>query len=1589
MYINQLDEIFDTTLDKFNKYLEKKKIIEKIIKDSNFVKYQNIIISTIKDFTDTIEMSSINKIVNDKINCKKIFEIIKRYLAYYLLLDLAYNYSAGRDLFITNMIELSKNQKMSSFQISNFFNSENNAKVIIFFTIIKNIKVLATAKTIDKVKILLINNPIQYDSTIKLFNSLGEDYIIEHFLIKENKHNIIKTLIFRKLYLTEEKEDVFRILSYKEEEEGEYKYINVTISKKDKMIDYDTIEKTLTIEQRQKGLALDIYDYLKSHKEILEFEEFNNENKMNILFESEILIPISQDFMRFHDNKISHAKEFEPTQRREERESTKIKEITNDISKVINYYSESMKKNPKLKIKIKEELFDKNLEHKETILYNDLEELKVIKKIIETGTQGENDLLVDLINHRKYSYINYKDFNNSGIKIRPRKSVQAIRSVNLSKRKNNTPLELRMGNNILDLSMTGVAFNPSKKSLDCFKKQDLICVKDITNESNGYEGFIKLIEMYRRDKLKKDKIYYWLFDETNDKPILNKYQNISSLNKGENFKIMLSNFYDIWIKLIHDNISKILQKNKNLSLWNLNKIFDYYKNYENIDFDNVIKVKSTIETEFVLKNLNDKEITIDEAENRIPGKGKDIFKLPVYKNEKQRKNIVILKKETEDDTIIDVTETPSICNHNIKWVNISKVNRKNIDEFNQKLFDFVKQYVKINKDGEYICKSCSEYLPIKKYVYEGTYVKELDTFMTTNIAVRDGLENVKKYEKLKKSIKNINKIIEKIAYISNLDQIVGNDPIVKLKRNMMIKDIMDLLLLHTKYIQKQGKERINKVEKLYKIDKNFTSLFFFDLRDEIFITSSDDTDYYKVIKYNNIIAYLLFILITELNAGQILNLKDDKRCNYFFYDKVGRNLFKGIYLRLNEKDIIDISKLDLLCYVIFYFSCVFTKEKIWLWKSEDNKFNPNIQRSIITTVIDLINSVIEANLEKDKKLLYEILTTRFQIKINNIYKSDDVMNKIKKRIDKRIKINEQTKKISFISKKFKEKLLKGKITDYELFENREKYCNTEIKKLEKIDINKKIKPEEFNILTNCQKGTFHKWVIKDDLVCSLCGKKYKDLLKNIKDSNVNYIDDTIKKLIYINLNKMAIKYCLDGKGDKFNISKESCKKVETNKNWVFSDVELKKFYKSINNNKNNQNFKQIENLRNKTKVNREKTMKINKILEKLNKKYKKEMKNNFKVYVDSFIDILMDTLGKSIKINDVNIPLKDSLYQVDHNYLGVQVDTINYIFDNKKNINIENNHSYFKKDVIYYVNKQNNFSVFYDKVTLQYLGYAKNNKDFFPIRNTTNLKKIYSVRDMILLLGLENEFTNITHLNLKYKDKKLEKINTNEIYNKIYIKRIHNISNIILRIQSTIQKLRYKRTKNISNNKIIDEFITKIKKMNVRNEENKKSVFKNWYIISSVLLKGDIKINSENIKSHYIDNRYLNYLLGNDIKLIFYLISQLKKLLRYNKKSNYYTEIVNLTTNIIYDVFIKNYKPLNHIDLIRFDYLMIYDNPYVDESLKVIGYYNELMTEEEINNPETMDKEYNANEENNAIDVDDMGSDDDFYYEEGDGSYFE
>ena len=52
MYVTQFDELIDNVLNKFNDFLIKNKLFDKIIEDINFVKYQKDIFECIKKFIE-------------------------------------------------------------------------------------------------------------------------------------------------------------------------------------------------------------------------------------------------------------------------------------------------------------------------------------------------------------------------------------------------------------------------------------------------------------------------------------------------------------------------------------------------------------------------------------------------------------------------------------------------------------------------------------------------------------------------------------------------------------------------------------------------------------------------------------------------------------------------------------------------------------------------------------------------------------------------------------------------------------------------------------------------------------------------------------------------------------------------------------------------------------------------------------------------------------------------------------------------------------------------------------------------------------------------------------------------------------------------------------------------------------------------------------------------------------------------------------------------------------------------------------------------------------------------------------------------
>ena len=92
-------------------YNMKKEIFKNFSKDENFVKYQNEIINNVKNFIDNLNKTELNNIITNKDNIEYILNIIKRYCMFYTYLGIGYYYKKSRDLFITNIIETSKNQK--------------------------------------------------------------------------------------------------------------------------------------------------------------------------------------------------------------------------------------------------------------------------------------------------------------------------------------------------------------------------------------------------------------------------------------------------------------------------------------------------------------------------------------------------------------------------------------------------------------------------------------------------------------------------------------------------------------------------------------------------------------------------------------------------------------------------------------------------------------------------------------------------------------------------------------------------------------------------------------------------------------------------------------------------------------------------------------------------------------------------------------------------------------------------------------------------------------------------------------------------------------------------------------------------------------------------------------------------------------------------------------------------------------------------------------------------------------------------------------------------------------------------------------
>lgn len=1470
MYISEIDDILDKTLDNFL-YVwiinNEKELINssKIFDEQNFVKHQKDLNKVIEYIQLTIPEEDINKIITKPSNMVLIKNVISKYICYYLFLSIGINYKSKQDIFNNNLLELSRNQSNYSLKIDNFFNSESNSNIIKYTILGQEIKLyldkLKKSKSVDKDSILNSFSPelsnFIKEYTQERFNELAELYLSgkdEDYKIFI--HSLIKIIIYYYLYKSDEKKEIFNIIETTETSNGEYIFIDVVIPK-NVYYDYSLIESILTPYEIKTDLPEILYNSINEDYSInisnirKQYTDFDT--KIQKLFDTHIVVPIVDDFLLYNKSNEKYENS-EKKNKNSNRGDTKIKYIVNKINTVADTY-----KNPK----DAKDLYYVPLQNRNAVLINTIEDLKITNKLKNTlKVNNEHlDLFNDHITYKMYPYISYKDFKHNGFVFSSDSTLDGIRNISLENKntKRFDILQNRIISEDMLVNIVGLAIINTENPLDCL---DVNSFEDISKTTDKpLEEFKNILENKMKNELKLDNLnktrtnknYYWTFDLKSQQYNIPQYDISPSMPPNDVIKIIVSYLYDYLMELIINLYKNELEYDKKDEsivkyLSKLDKIKSKYNDLNDKEYDSSIN-----ELEYLIYYIKSEQYknVYDDNEDVFHGLFGKIHKLPVAPIKEKPKiqtiniesdykvstlNINKLSQIKQDDIPKDLqVEVEEIdtekyidatCQHTITWDRIAELKKIDDLSYTTLIYEFIQQYVGTSFNQEYVCKSCGSQINIKKYILDGSFDNKTQTYVTYSVHMDVNIEETPEYEKYKTSIRSLDKIIDRVANIIGYQGLNGIAYSNKIKRKSLIKEIIDLVINHNKYLKNTYLTERNNVAVKYGINKDLSNLFIFELVNDIFVYSSKDKDFYKILKYNNILAYMIILLLIDINDSQILSLNNDNICSYMIYKKIGFSLFKDLKIIVNKSgDYGLITDYPVLAYLLYITSCFITRYNLWgdtfnkeSEVSEKKKFNPLIQKSIINTVVELLNTILLVDVEeqKNKKIyLYEVLQTKYYFKME-IFKNYEIIRKLDQLyLGLNSKKNEQhflyeNTKYDIIFKSYL-KMENNNIIDpnantFIIDDIFDRY--SAVKQLKKISIPLYTKPflkiDHVCNITNCQDGQFHNYKNKSkNLTCTLCNQ-----VANYNLYKPSSLETIGKKYDLLYLNRLAKKYCLSGQIHKFEYDNKTNKSICKNCSYVsgtpieYSDSKLESMFKIIESNKKNNNQKIIDLLSkniNNTKIfNTDIKKKFDKIVYKY-QKYDSSINKSIEIFLDSIQKIL----GTDIIINKQTYNLFNNIYIIDHDLNGVKLATPIQIYEKDTNIRIIKNHNHYKRDVIVYtITKNTKYEMFYDLQEKILLGYRELNKNYENIKNSTNkLKIIYSIKNILMLFGFTRQYVNIDdfypelfgytdeyikeHFNSENKDLMFEYVN------KIGKKRFESVKKLGMELNKYINRFKY------------------------------------------------------------------------------------------------------------------------------------------------------------------------------------------------------
>ena len=1414
MYINQIDEIYDKLLNMLYDIIIQKKLIKYFKSKDLFInnfKQVNIYIYELKD----IIMNDVMNLFNSNENIEYTKEKIIEYLYIYIFLLYGY-YEIDNELYLNTIYSI--------IQKNDIFNNELIYKLQISH---KNILIINQ----------YLNDNIENEYIKNIFKGINIKY-----LTKSNiNHNIVKIIIIKDIYLKEDKNNLFKKLEYEEINNKDSKIIEIVEYSYDNNIDYSVLENLFkNIKNSNELFINNFYDFLIEYNNEMYKSKMTINNKINILFERKILIPIVDDFFRYNmENDKNHDNKLMNTDTNENKHDTKIKYIISKTQKLLNI-------DRNINDEELEKLYYNNLQFRDSIITNNIDEIEILNRIEKNNDISNFEYYNELINIRKYVYLSYKSLLKDSISFNTNKIIPCIRYTNFKYNNNkdfnnNNNIEWRISYPEDKINLIGVALInkniiTKKNNFEYKQHKNYKNTKEIFK--NGYKVISNRLNELILNNKKYNKILYWLFDNKTD--IINSKNSDNIISNSDNIYNLFNNLYNEIMKITNKFIINEINNFKG----SLNKIIDFYYYLDNklIPLDIYYKNK-------IMKIIYNKYNKIyNEMENEtnklyIP---KKIIKLPSIIYTKNEIPIIYISNNN-DKTDINTEKLfeNTICQHVITWKYINSLKKYKLNQYNQQLFEFTNKFVYKNDEDIYICKSCSETLNIQEHI--SSWKDENNDFIL-NYNLNTDLNDIYEYSNYNKFIKTLDNKIKIITEKIGLKSFLGKTYDSLLKKQNIIKNIIDITNIQYKIIFHRDYNTIKEREittKKYNIINEYSSYFLFKIYDELFSFSSKETDKSKEIKINCIYGYVIYFILVDLNDINIKSFSFDKVINYVNFEKYGYSIFNDILIRYNNTDKLEpIKNNKLLCYVIYFITGFIIKLNLWNddIKYIKNKLNLTLHKKVIHTFLHILNNILEIN-HTYKNNLYSSFSSKFYQCLKNIYLNKIIYNHILEYNSKSLNKIINTDNISI-------NLTKKKIDN--------------------------IKPISFD----------HKDVIKTYFD--------KKILSNI--TYLNLSNSYVNNSIYNNLSKYSeLNNKLLDKIFRDNINKyyfNGNKRTDLPNNKEINDLlkyDINDFLTNIRKIK----LSHINDIQLNSDIN-------DKIFIKNNLKFTNifhdiDINNNIESIIDEFINFMNNYINNTTNIS--NIKLNNNIYIISNDYLGNKIDNI---ILTENDINILKNNKTFNQDVYYYFNSKNNITLYYSYITKQYLGFKENNQQIKLINNTNNYLIInLSIRNKLLYLGFNYLFNEVNY------DNKIDLINN------LFRNRLNNIKNIIYETLQIINKIKNKKIINYNdyNKFIINDYIKKIDYLNIY-DINFNKIFNEWNNIKNIInidnIDNNININTITFNNiEYIESRSLLKFKNNINRLIIYFINNLKMLINIQNNEYIKNNICLLIINIINNLFDK------------------------------------------------------------------------------------